>query len=180
VNRDEFEHVLRSAANVVDDEIVVAGSQAVLGQFPDAPASLLRSHEVDVFPKNAPERAAEIDAAIGDGSRFHASFEYYAHGIGPETLIAPAGWESRLVRVELPAVAKKDRRAVGWCLEIHDLILSKLAAGRPHDLTFVLDALKAGLADLPQLRIGIDLMPPSYQDATRSRLEGLQNQLGKS
>ena len=180
MNREEFEHVVRSAANIVDDEIVVAGSQAVLGQFPDAPASLLRSHEVDVFPKHAPERAAEIDAAIGDGSRFHDSFDYYAHGIGPETLIAPAGWESRLIRVELAALAKKDGCAVGWCLEIHDLLLSKLAAGRAHDLAFVRDALEAGLADLKRLQVGIDLMPPSHRDATRTRLEGLQKQLADS
>lgn len=178
MNREEFEHVIRSAANVVDDEIVVAGSQAVLGQFPDAPASLLRSHEVDVFPKNAPERAVEIDAAIGDGSRFHDSFEYYAHGIGPETLIVPAGWEDRLIRVELPALAKKDGSAVGWCLEIHDLLLSKLAAGRPHDLTFARDALEGGLGDLEQLRLGIDLLPESHRDVTRKRLEGLAKQLG--
>ncbi|MEK6276182.1 MAG: DUF6036 family nucleotidyltransferase [Actinomycetota bacterium] len=177
MNREEFEHVVRAAANIVDDEIVVAGSQAVLGQFPDAPSSLLRSHEVDVFPKNAPERALEIDASIGDGSRFHDSFEYYAHGIGPETLIAPAGWENRLIRVELPALAKKGGQAIAWCLEIHDLLLSKLAAGRPHDLTFARDALEADLADLEQLRMGIDLLPPSHQESTRARLEGLEKQL---
>jgi len=178
MKRDEFEHVLRSAANMVDDEIVVAGSQAVLGQFPDAPDSLLRSHEVDVFPKNAPERAIEIDAAMGDGSPFHELYDYYAHGIGPETVKAPAGWEDRLIRVELPALAKKDGRAVGWCLEIHDLVLSKLAAGRPHDLTFARDALEAQLVDLEQLRLGIDLMPLSHRETTRTRLEGLAKQLG--
>jgi hypothetical protein len=53
---------------VTGDEIVVIGSQAVLSQFPDAPEELLRSLEADVYPKNDPERAIEIDGALGDGS----------------------------------------------------------------------------------------------------------------
>lgn len=63
MKREEFEHVIRAAAAIVADEIVVVGSQAVLAQNPDAPNSLLRSSEVDVFPRNEPERADEIDGA---------------------------------------------------------------------------------------------------------------------
>jgi hypothetical protein len=48
---EEFEHVLRAAADIVKDEIVVVGSPAVLGQFADAPDSLLKSLEVDVYPR---------------------------------------------------------------------------------------------------------------------------------
>ncbi len=44
-NRAQLEHVIRAAAAIVDDaEIVVVGSQAVLGQFPDAPPELLVSN----------------------------------------------------------------------------------------------------------------------------------------
>lgn len=71
MRRQDFEHVIRAAAAVVQDEIVVIGSQAILGQYPNAPTSLLMSMEVDVFPRNDPARADEIDGAIGDGSRFH-------------------------------------------------------------------------------------------------------------
>jgi hypothetical protein len=68
LRRDELERVIRAAAEVTGDEIVVIGSQAVLSQFPDAPEELLRSLEADVYPKNDPERAIEIDGALGDGS----------------------------------------------------------------------------------------------------------------
>jgi hypothetical protein len=38
MTRSELEHLIRAAGAVADDpEIVVIGSQAVLGQFPDAP-----------------------------------------------------------------------------------------------------------------------------------------------
>jgi len=126
------------------------------------------------FPKHAPERAAGIDSAIGDGSRFHEAFDYYAPGIGPETIVAPAGWEGRLIRLELLAVARKSRTAVAWCLEVHDLVLAKLAAGRPHDLGFAQDALAEGLVNLERLRLGIDLMPSRHRERTRTRLEGIR------
>ena len=60
MRRAELEHVIRAAAAVAeDDEIVVIGSQAILGQFPDAPDSLLISREADVYPRNHPERGDE-------------------------------------------------------------------------------------------------------------------------
>jgi hypothetical protein len=37
--------------NVEDNEIIVIGRQAVLGQYPRAPKVLLRSLEADVYPK---------------------------------------------------------------------------------------------------------------------------------
>ncbi len=42
MNRRALEHILRAAAAVADArDIVVIGSQAILGQFPDAPDSLV-------------------------------------------------------------------------------------------------------------------------------------------
>jgi hypothetical protein len=82
---EEFEHVVRAAAEVVKDEIVVIGSQAVHGELRSPPDELLVSREVDVYPRSNPERAVDIDGAIGDGSQFDATFGYYAHGVGPET-----------------------------------------------------------------------------------------------
>src|SRR5260370_1173162 len=91
MTREEFEHVVKAAAAIAKDELVVVGSQSVLAQFPDAPPSLLRSHEVDVYPKSNPDQSERIDGAIGDGSMFHSTYGYYAHGVGPETITAPAG-----------------------------------------------------------------------------------------
>ena len=171
MKRAEFEHVLRAAAEVVRDELVVIGSQSILAQYPDAPDDLLRSLEVDLFPRSHPERAAEIDAFLGDGSRFHATYDYYAHGVGPETPIAPAGWEERLVRLELPMVRKREP-VVAWCMEVHDLVLAKLAAGRPHDFEFVNDLFRFGLVDVHQLQLGVGLMPQSHRELTGERLAG--------
>ena len=92
--------------------------------------------------------------------------------VGPETVIAPAGWEGRLVEVVVPAVSRSSGAVTAWCLEVHDLVLAKLAAGRPHDMDFVHEAIRAGLVETGQLMIGIDLMPASHREVTRERLLG--------
>jgi len=171
VTRKEFEHVLKAAADIVQDELVVIGSQAVLAEFPNAPVTLLRSLEVDVYPRSKPERADEIDGAIGEGSRFYETYGYYAHGVGPETAVAPAGWEHRLVRLELPAIRPREGTVIAWCIGVHDLVLAKLAAGRKHDFEFATDAIREGLVDRDQLWLGIDLMPESHREQARGRLE---------
>ncbi len=134
MTRQQLEHIIRAAAANADvKEIVVVGSQAILGAFPNAPPELLESIEADVYPKDNPSRSDVIDGGIGEASIFHQTFGYYAHGVDETTAILPDDWQTRLIRVETPATGG----AVGWCLEPHDLAVSKLAAGREHDLEFV-------------------------------------------
>lgn len=95
MRRGDLEHVIRAAADAAqDDEVVVIGSQAILGQFPDAPDPLLLSPEADVYPRNHPERATQ---------------------------------------------------ATGWCMEAHDLVLAKCAAGRGRDWQFAEEAIRHGV-----------------------------------
>jgi hypothetical protein len=142
MTRSELEHLIRAAGAVAeDDAIVVIGSQAVLGQFPDAPGALLVSMEADVFPRNRPERADLIDGAIGEGSRFHEQFGYYAQGVSEKTATLPAGWKRRLVRVK----NANTRGIEGLCLEVHDLAISKYVAGREKDLAFTAALARHGL-----------------------------------
>jgi hypothetical protein len=149
MNRAQLEHVIRAAATIAeDDEIIVVGSQAILGQFPDPPEELCISVEADVYPRNRPERSDLIDGSIGEGSPFHETFGYYGQGVGPGTAVLPRGWEQRLVPVRSAAT----RGATGLCLEVHDLAVSKLVAGRQKDLAFVRAAARHGLVDEAELR----------------------------
>lgn len=67
MTREQLEHIVRAAAYIVDDdELIVVGSQAVLGEFPHAPPALVSSNEADVYPKNKPELADVIDGTIGE------------------------------------------------------------------------------------------------------------------
>ncbi len=161
MTRAQLEHLIRAAATIAhDDEIVVIESQAVLGQFPHAPAALLVSVEADLFPRHHPERADLIDGSIGELSPFHQTFGYYAHGVGEETARLPRGWQSRLVTV--PA---GDAR--GSCLEIHDLVLSKWAAGREKDREFARAAVAHGLVDREVL---LERLPTMTLEAEQGQL----------
>jgi hypothetical protein len=101
MKRSELEHLIRAAAAVTDQyEIVVVGSQSILGSAPDAPAILLQSREADCYPLHRPDLADVIDGAIGELSPFDERFGYYAQGVGLETAILPVGWEGRLVKIQ--------------------------------------------------------------------------------
>ena len=64
MKRRELEHLIRAAAAVTDQyEIVVVGSQSVLGAVPDAPDVLLQSREADCYPRLG--RTMEWDIAAG-------------------------------------------------------------------------------------------------------------------
>jgi hypothetical protein len=150
MNRGQLEHVLRAAAAIAqENSLVVVGSQAVLLPFPDAPESLLVSREVDLYPALHPERADLIDGAIGAMSSFDETFGYYADGVGPDTAVMPDDWmdRSRLYYIgEVTAI----------CPDIHDLAVSKCAAGREKDADFVRILLKEKMIDATTLdeRIG--------------------------
>ena len=54
MTRAELEHAIRAACDVSgDDEVYVFGSQAILGQYPEAPESLRQSAEADIAPVKA-------------------------------------------------------------------------------------------------------------------------------
>ena len=148
MTREQLEHLLRASASILinsgsrssTQELVVIGSQAILGQYPQAPGELLRSMEADLYPLREPELADAIDGAIGELSAFHDTYGYYAQGVGPETAL-PAKWIERVIPVKSEATGQ----AVGLCLEAHDLAISKYVAGREKDLSFTFDLARHGI-----------------------------------
>lgn len=134
MTRAELEHAIRAACDIAqDDSLYVFGSQAILGEHPDAPALLRQSAEVDVAPVTRPDRADAIDGAIGELSLFHETHGFYVHGLSIEAATLPNGWRERLITVRGPNTFWK----TGLCLEGHDLAASKLAAFRDKDRDFV-------------------------------------------
>jgi hypothetical protein len=133
MNRTQLEHIIRAASQISGDtEIVVIGSQAIHAQDMKLPPIVFQSQEADIYPRNHPERADDIDGAIGELSTFHHTYGYYAHGVSPQTATLPVGWEQRLIRLATPNTGG----ATALCLDAHDLVLSKYAAGRDKDLAF--------------------------------------------
>jgi len=160
MTRPELEHAIRAACDVAGDhEVYVFGSQAILGQFPEAPASLRQSAEADISPVTAVDKVEEIDTFLGELSQFHESFGFYVHGVPIDSAVLPEHWRDRAIRVQ----NDNTRYATGWCVEAHDLAISKLVAFRDKDRDFVRVLIVEGLIDPAQLLERIESLPKHPQ-----------------
>jgi len=167
VTRDELEHAIRAACEVAgDDEVYVFSSQAILGQYPDAPDALRQSAEADIAPKNRPERVDLVDALLGELSQFHETHGFYVHGLSIDAATLPSGWERRAKKVQ----NSNTRGFVGLCVEAHDLAASKLVAFRDKDRAFVRQLLAERLINERRLVRALNLLPLSREE--RDRLIG--------
>ena len=164
---DQLEHAIRAACDVSGDtELLIFGSQSILGSYPDAPESLRASIEVDLQARNRPEETDRIDGALGEDSLFHATHGFYVHGVLIESATLPEGWLERTVAVSHPVGTQGH---IGRCLEAHDLAASKLFAGREKDRVFVATLLGEGLVDGRVLNERIRTLPVAIE--IRARLE---------
>ena len=144
MRRDQLEHIIRAAADVTGEkEFMVIGSQAILGQCPDAPAALLISNEADLYPVHRPDLSIEIEGSLGRGSRFDTTHGYHADGVSPDTATLPDGWKNRLTGIR----NANTNGAAGWCLDVHDIAIAKYVAGREKDLRYNGELWAAGLLD---------------------------------
>lgn len=145
VSRSQLEHIIRAAGAILgEDDVVIIGSQAVLGTIPNPPRSVMRSNEVDIAAWIDPtdEKAMSVNGALGEGTQFHSSFGYYAEGVSLQSLPRlPRGWVDRAIRVSTPNTTG----VAGWCPEPHDLCISKLLARRPKDREFTEALVGAGM-----------------------------------
>ena len=165
MTRAELEHAIRAACDIAQDtEVYVFGSQAILGQYPNAPAELRQSAEADIAPKYMPYRVDAINGALGELSPFHTTHGFYVHGLSIEAATLPEGWEGRAKLVR----NANTRGNTGICVEAHDLAASKLVADREKDREFVRVLLREELVQ-PDALIGVIRSLP-INDSERSRL----------
>lgn len=164
MTRDELEHAIRASCDIAhDDEVYVFGSQAILGQFPDPPATLRMSAEADISPKNQTELADDLNV-IGEDSQFHRLHGFYVHGISiTEAAVLPRNWQRRTVRIS----NANTRHKTGHCLDGHDLAASKLAAFRERDRAFVRTLLAERMVAPRKLISRIRLLPLGAQEQER-------------
>ncbi|HSW43826.1 MAG TPA: hypothetical protein VLM76_15115 [Patescibacteria group bacterium] len=160
MNRAQLQHVLRAAATIVDDpDVLVIGSQSILGAYPEdcLPVEATTSIEANLAFFDDPDgrKADQLEGAIGELSRFHETFGYYAQGVSVATAVMPAGWRERLVEFAPPGATPARAR----CLEPHDCVASKLVAGREKDLAFAHALLRDGLIDSTTLEGRIRALP---------------------
>jgi hypothetical protein len=75
--------------------------------------------------------------------------------VSPTTAILPQGWEQRIVRL----CNSNTGGATGLCVDVHDLALSKYAAGREKDLAFNRELARHSVVGKRKLIRLLKLMP---------------------
>jgi hypothetical protein len=112
---------------------VIVGSQAVFA-VTDYPPEIARlSVECDFLLLDKSFRLRdEVADKLGVFSKYQSKKGIHADVLGRATVVLPEGWENRLVELK-----NENGEAVALCVEIHDVAVSKLIAGREKDFEFL-------------------------------------------
>jgi len=178
MTRAQLEHAIRAACDIADDtEVIIFGSQAILGTYANPPDSITASIEVDLQPKNKPANADLVDGALGECSPFHETHGFYVHGLAIDPATLPSGWDQRTVSVSDP---RTTRGNIGHCLEVHDLAASKLLANREKDRVFVTNLLIERLIEEKTLQERVEMLSvdPARKQSMREWIRITMQDLG--
>lgn len=173
MRREQLQELLREAGRVARrDELVVIGSQAVHAVAGAAPAEVVVSREVDLLLEDGDAAANALEQQLGMQSRFYAERGVYVDVVPPGIPVLPEGWRERLLPLDAePVVAR--------CLEVHDLAVAKLAAGRLKDYELVAALAQQGIIDAARLRLRIDTVAePRLRAILLARLQVAMESVG--
>ena len=166
MKKQQVDHVLRAAGRITGEkQFIIIGSQSLHGKHPDLADDIVLSAEVDLIAKRDASRTEWLNV-IGQDSKFHDEFGYYADPVDETTATLPKGWKGRLVN--LPA-GDTDGVA-GLCLEPHDLAIAKYVARREKDVIFTRALAARGIVSKDHLLTLLDRTPVSEE--IRERIRG--------
>lgn len=160
MRRSLLEMLLRELARVSGKrEAVIIGSQALHVIATQPPAEVLMSVEVDVLVEPGDPDEQQIEAELGRRSSFQAEHGVYIDLVPASFPYLPDGWEERLQDMDVGILR-------GRCLEVHDLALSKLAAGRLKDNELIAALIGHQLLDVDTVRARIHAIVDPHERAT--------------
>ena len=145
MNALQLRHLVQVArALAPESRIVVFGSTCVLVKHPevaDDTALYRTTLDADFIPDPwSEERGMFMNDTMGKQSAFRDHFGYYADIVRPDAFDQfPPGFQDRLVPIEGFKNA--------FALEIHDMAVAKLWAGRPKDIRLLAALLHLGHLD---------------------------------
>ena len=159
MRKSQFEAALKAAAEVSGErEFIVVGSQSLHAHTENAPMEVLISKECDIWARGKEEKLAVVEETLGQRSAYFTEHGVYVDAVEPGLILLPAGWENRLKPLQVGDVT-------AWCLDVNDLVVSKLNAGRLKDYEFVNAVLRTRLADFDEIVKRIEAFPDLHQRA---------------
>lgn len=157
MTRIQLEHAIRAACSLLGTtEVLVVGSQSILGSYPEISGPLSHSTEVDVLPNielmagnSSPQQAADIlNGSLGEGSAFESSHKFMIEGVVETDMSLPKDWRKRTK----PICNPNTNGCTGHCLDPYDMATAKLAAGREKDKAAIVNLIRQGIIKPDKLR----------------------------
>ena len=172
MTKSELEKLLRLAGKLARDiDFFLIGSQSLRGVCKTIPHDFPRTIEADLYPRHHPQAWAILRDTLGNRSKFFADNGYYLDCTDPALATLPEGWTERLIPFRTPRTGG----VTAWCLEPHDLFVSKLVAWREKVQQFVCAMLRHHFVKDSALLNRIEDLPISL--ARRNRLVKLVHTL---
>lgn len=172
MTKSEFETLLRKAGELARDrDFFLIGSQSLRGVCPVIPHGFPKTIEADLYPRHHPQAWGILREELGKTSKFFDRHGYYLDCTDPALATLPDGWLERLIPFRTPRTGG----VTAWCLEPHDLFVSKLVAWREKDQQFLRAMLEHKLAKPLIVFNRIEDLPvsPEQQVELRKRTQEL-------
>jgi hypothetical protein len=152
----------------------IVGSHCVFAVTDRVPSIVSQSIEADFLLAQWGIAVMEkVNEELGVTSNFYDQYGYHADALGMATVVLVPGWESRL-----QPLIDDNGQTVAQCLELHDVAVSKLMAGREKDYIFISALLDGGLISLETLIERAALIRESHSvGALLPRLKSLNGKL---
>lgn len=166
MRKSQLEAALRAASDASGEkELVLAGSQSVFAHTDEVPVEVLVSEECDVWNRRTNDKLEGIAETVGRTSPYHIANGVFVDSVERGLVVLPAGWENRLKPLRAGDVT-------AWCLDVNDLVVSKLDAGRLKYYEFINAVLRIRLASRDEIVRRIQSFPdPQLQAALLARLQ---------
>ena len=159
MNHQKLLHIMRAIAAISGEKnFVLVGSASVLLTSKNIPLAMLNTNEIDVYAPDAEDEehfSDTIYGAIGKGSQFDQSYNYYADGVSSKTAKMPSDWLNRA----------KDAGNLGieganiLVPDINDIALAKMMAWREKDQDWLQAGVQVKILDPRKMRERLPLLP---------------------
>ncbi len=153
---------------------IIVGSQSIYSITDQVPQIVRGSYEADfLLAGDDSDARIIVNKELGVTSTFYDTHGYFADGLGLATVTLAPGWQDRLQPLK-----DDNDQVVARCLEVYDLAVSKLIAGREKDLIFLCYLLDGRMISMNLLMERAEtIRETAFEGALLPRLERLHNHL---
>ncbi len=159
---DLFELLTDVSVVLGNEKPIIVGSQVFHLLLGRPPRIVERSMECDfLFGPTQSDARNEVNRLFGVASDYQDRTGMYADGLGLATVVLPDGWHERLQPLN-----DNLGNVVALCVDIYDVSVSKLIAGREKDLEFLEYALAAEQLEMGKLLARLELATHKVENDT--------------